>query len=94
MYILAKTLILAISALHFRFPVLEMRLWQKPLVLKIFRMSAEQTKTTAVLAADQGLYNGFLAAGAYGGFSTHRKISMIQSFPALIALFLALPPMI
>lgn len=43
--------------------VLEMVLWTKPLGRRIFGMSPEQAKATAVLAANQGLYNGFLATG-------------------------------
>lgn len=49
--------------LHIYFLVLEMFLWTKPTGQKAFRMSAEKAKDTAVLAANQGLYNGFLAAG-------------------------------
>jgi putative membrane protein len=48
---------------HGYFLVLEMFLWQTPLGLKTFRNSPETARTTAVLAANQGLYNGFLAAG-------------------------------
>jgi putative membrane protein len=43
--------------------VLEMFLWTKPRTRKAFSMSAEQAEQTRVLAANQGLYNGFLAAG-------------------------------
>ena len=47
--------------------VLEMVLWRRPLGLRTFGMTAEQAETTAVLAANQGLYNGFLAAGLVAG---------------------------
>ena len=40
-----------------------MFLWQKPAGLKVFRMTKEKAKLTAELAMNQGLYNGFLAAG-------------------------------
>lgn len=53
----------AVAALHVGFLVLEAFLWKKPLGRRIFRMSAEKAEQTAVLAANQGLYNGFLAAG-------------------------------
>lgn len=51
------------AALHIYFFVLEMFLWSKPLGRKTFGMSAEKAAATSVLAANQGLYNGFLAAG-------------------------------
>jgi putative membrane protein len=53
----------AIAAEHLWFLVLEMFLWRKPLGLKTFGMSAAQAEATAVLAGNQGLYNGFLVAG-------------------------------
>ncbi len=56
-------LTLLVAVLHIWFLILEMFLWQKPLGLKTFRMSPDKAATTAVLAANQGLYNGFLAAG-------------------------------
>ena len=52
-----------IAVLHLWFLVLEMFLWQKPLGLKVFRIDAKFATKTASLAANQGLYNGFLAAG-------------------------------
>ena len=56
-----------VAILHLWFLVLEMALWTKPLGLKAFRMSPEKAETTRVLAANQGLYNGFLAAGLLWG---------------------------
>ena len=62
----AANVLVAIVALeHVWFLVLEMFLWQKPLGLKTFRQTAENARITAVLAANQGLYNGFLAAGLF-----------------------------
>ena len=57
--------------------VLEMALWQKPLGLKTFRMSPEKATATAVLAANQGLYNGFLAAGLLFSLFTADEIFQI-----------------
>ncbi|SER98992.1 DUF1304 domain-containing protein [Rhizobium sp. NFR03] len=51
------------ALLHVGFLVLEMFLWTKPAGRRIFRMTAPQAEATRVLAANQGLYNGFLAAG-------------------------------
>ncbi|MCD0417476.1 DUF1304 domain-containing protein [Rhodopseudomonas sp. BR0M22] len=60
----AATLLVAlVAALHVFFLVLEMFLWTKPLGLKVFRNSPDKAAASAVLAANQGLYNGFLAAG-------------------------------
>jgi putative membrane protein len=52
-----------IALLHLWFLTLEMFLWQTPLGLKTFHRTAEQAAESASLAANQGLYNGFLAAG-------------------------------
>ena len=52
-----------VAALHIYFLVLEMFLWTKPLGRKTFRLTAEMAEATKNLAANQGLYNGFLAAG-------------------------------
>jgi putative membrane protein len=57
------TLIGLIALAHLWFLVLEMFLWSKPLGRKTFGMSVEEAAVTAVLAGNQGLYNGFLAAG-------------------------------
>ena len=60
----AATLITALVALlHVYFLVLEMFLWTKPYGRRVFRLSEEQARATRTLAANQGLYNGFLAAG-------------------------------
>ncbi len=65
---LATNIVIALVALlHLYFLVLEMFLWDKPLGLKTFRQTPEQAATTKVLAANQGLYNGFLAAGLVWG---------------------------
>ena len=60
---LAMILIGLVAALHLWFLLLEMLLWTRPLGLKTFRMTPEKAETTKVLAANQGLYNGFLVAG-------------------------------
>jgi putative membrane protein len=52
-----------VAALHVYFLVLEMFLWATPVGQKTFKRSAEEQASTKVLAANQGLYNGFLAAG-------------------------------
>ncbi|MGA9855525.1 MAG: DUF1304 domain-containing protein [Gammaproteobacteria bacterium] len=56
-----------VAVLHIYFLVLEMFLWDKPYGLKIFRLTPEFAKASKSLAANQGLYNGFLAAGLIWG---------------------------
>lgn len=67
MEILLQALLGLIAFLHLWFLTLEMFLWRKPIGLKTFRMSQEKADSSAVLAANQGLYNGFLAAGLIWG---------------------------
>jgi putative membrane protein len=71
---IANVLVALVAALHVYFLVLEMFLWTKPLGLKTFRNSLEKANDSAVLAANQGLYNGFLAAGLLWG--------LVQGVPA------------
>jgi putative membrane protein len=60
---IAMALIVLVALLHVWFLVLEMFLWTRPLGMKTFRNTPEKAEITKVLAANQGLYNGFLAAG-------------------------------
>jgi putative membrane protein len=65
---LGAVLVVALVALlHLWFLVLEMFLWDKPIGLRTFRQTPESAATSKVLAANQGLYNGFLAAGLAWG---------------------------
>lgn len=57
-----------VAALHVYFLVLEMFLWATPIGQKTFKRSAAEQESTKVLAANQGLYNGFLAAGLIASF--------------------------
>lgn len=63
----ANILITLIALLHVYILILEMFLWDKPRGLKAFGMKPEQAAATKVMAANQGLYNGFLAAGLFWG---------------------------
>ena len=63
MSIAATILIALVALLHIYFLVLEMFLWTTPRGLKTFGNTPEKAQDMAVLAANQGLYNGFLAAG-------------------------------
>ena len=55
---------------HVYFLILEMFLWRKPFGLRTFGQSQAHADTTATLAANQGLYNGFLAAGLVWGLGS------------------------
>jgi len=63
MRILADVAVVIVAVLHLGFLVLEMFLWTKPFGMRTFRLSPEIAQASAGLAANQGLYNGFLAAG-------------------------------
>ena len=67
MSLVANVLIGLVALLHAYFLVLEMFLWATPFGQKTFRRSKEDQEQTRVLAANQGLYNGFLAAGLIWG---------------------------
>jgi len=110
MSVIALSLIALVALLHLYFLVLEMFLWTRPLGMKVFRLTREKAESTKVLAANQGLYNGFLAAGLvwsimgerrdvatfflacivvaglYGAATVNKRIFIVQSVPALLAL--------
>ena len=69
MILVSDVLFAIAAALRAWFLALEMFLWEKPLGLKTFGQSREQAAATAVLAKNQGLYNGFLAAGLLWGLA-------------------------
>jgi len=61
-----------IALVHVYILVLEMFLWDKPAGLRAFGQTREAAAASKVLAANQGLYNGFLAAGLLWGLSLGR----------------------
>jgi putative membrane protein len=65
--LLSNVLVGLVALLHLYFLVLEMFLWTKPFGRRVFGMSLESAQASAMLAASQGLYNGFLAAGLLWG---------------------------
>jgi putative membrane protein len=67
MSILANLAVGLVALLHCYFLVLEMCFWDKPLGLRTFRLTPEFAQASKALAANQGLYNGFLAAGLFWG---------------------------
>jgi putative membrane protein len=60
---IADAAVALVALLHLYFLVLEMFLWTRPFGLKTFGLTPEFAQATRALAANQGLYNGFIAAG-------------------------------
>ncbi len=113
MSVLASALVALVALIHVYILILEMFLWRTPRARAAFGTTAEFADASAVLAANQGLYNGFLAAGlvwglvagdpvghsvkiffllcvaiagAYGAVTASRRILLVQTAPALLAL--------
>jgi len=77
----AITLAIAfVAVLHLLFMVLEMFFWRKPLGRRIFGLNSELAGQTAALAANQGLYNGFLAAGLIWSLASPPNATAISVF--------------
>jgi putative membrane protein len=70
MLLVANLLVVIVALLHVGFLVLEMFFWDHPVGRKRFGLTPEFSKASATLAANQGLYNGFLAAGLIWGLIT------------------------
>jgi len=84
MYWIALSLTLLVAVLHVYFLLLEMVLWTHPLGLKTFRNSPEKAAATRVLAANQGLYNGFLAAGIGVGLALQQPVLVTFSLICVV----------
>ena len=63
----ANIVVALVALLHAWFLALEMFLWEKPAGMRTFRLTPERARDTKLLAANQGLYNGFLVAGLLWG---------------------------
>src|SRR4029077_14194071 len=70
---IANVLIGLVALSHLGFLVLEMFFWDHPVGRRVFGMAPEVSASSAVLAANQGLYNGFLAAGLVGALLAGRR---------------------
>jgi len=113
----ASVLVGLVAAIHVYILVLEMFLWRTPRARAAFGTTPEFAEATATLAANQGLYNGFLAAGlvwglvaadpvgraaqmffllcvalagVYGAITANRRILVVQTLPATLALIAVL----
>ncbi len=89
MLILSQVLVGLVALFHVYFMILEMFLWQKPIGLKTFRNSPEKAEITSVLAANQGLYNGFLAGGLLLSFFVSAELSLAFRYYFLSCVIIA-----
>ena len=80
MTMLATIAVLFVAVEHVAFLVLEMFFWNKPLGRRIFALTPEVAAASAPLAANQGLYNGFLAAGLVWGASLGAAGFAVKAF--------------
>ena len=80
MRVVADVLVVLVAVLHLLFLVLEMFLWTKPFGRRTFGLSRELAEATKGLAANQGLYNGFLAAGLIWGVAADEGAFAIKVF--------------
>lgn len=67
MHFIAQAAVAIVAFLHIYFMILEMFLWTRPQGLAAFGLTPERAESSKVLAANQGLYNGFLGAGLLWG---------------------------
>ena len=77
---IANVLVGLVVLIHLYIVVLEMFLWDKPFGRKVFGSTPEFATASKVLAANQGLYNGFLAAGLIWGLSMGAAGQPVQLF--------------
>ena len=85
MIIAANIVVGVVAALHLWFLVLEMFLWNRPMGLRTFHMTQAVADASAALAANQGLYNGFLAAGLIWGLWTHLLAAKVFFLICIVA---------
>ena len=80
MSVLANVVIGIVALIHVYILVLEMFLWDKPVGLRAFGQTQAAATASKVLAANQGLYNGFLAAGLIWGLSLGAQGTAVKVF--------------
>lgn len=77
---IANIIVGLLAVLHGYILVLEMFFWESPTSLRAFGLSPELAKATVAMGANQGLYNGFLAAGLVWGLSLGSKGRSVKTF--------------
>lgn len=80
MALIADGVVALIALIHVYILVLEMFLWDKPAGMRVFGLTPEAAASTKVLAANQGLYNGFLAAGLIWGLLPGANSTPVKVF--------------
>ncbi|MBT3321618.1 MAG: DUF1304 domain-containing protein [Anaerolineae bacterium] len=80
MQLFTNIIITIIALQHIAFMLLEMFYWDKPLGRRVFGHSQEVAKLSKTLAANQGLYNGFLAVGLFWGLTLGAEGISIKTF--------------
>ncbi|MEO7035543.1 MAG: DUF1304 domain-containing protein [Polyangiaceae bacterium] len=80
MSVIADVVVLLVALLHVYILVLEMFLWDKPAGLRAFGLTPEFARASKALAGNQGLYNGFLAAGLVWGLSLGASGDGVKAF--------------
>ena len=85
MRMIALLLTAFVALSHIGILILEMFYWNDPVGRQIFNMTPEQSASTAILAANQGLYNGFLAAGLIWGLVSSRRDLKVFFLACVIA---------
>lgn len=88
MTLLTQLLLIVVALLHLGFMILEMLLWTRPIGRRIFRMDQQTAAATRTLAANQGLYNGLLAAALIGSLFLQQEARTVQLF-LLICIIIA-----
>lgn len=83
---LSSIVIALVALIHVYILVLEMFLWDKPAGLRAFGQTLDAARASKVLAANQGLYNGFLAAGLIWGLSLGAEGGPVKVFFLLCVL--------
>ena len=89
MQLVAGALVVVVAALHLYFLILEMFLWTTPFGRRTFAMTADFAQSTRTLAANQGLYNGFLAGGLLWGlvaYGVHGGRPVLTFFLACVVI--------
>ena len=76
----ATLAVVLVALLHLYFLVLEMFFWDKPLGRRVFGLTPEFAAASRALAANQGLYNGFLAAGLLWGATMGGPGTAVKAF--------------
>lgn len=85
MKLVSDILVVIVALLHFFFLYLEMFLWDKPRGMKSFNLTEEFAKQSKRLAMNQGLYNGFLAAGLLWGLMAGNPVKIFFLSCVIIA---------